>query len=67
MPDGHRKYVVDEDIEASEEWGKGEVTLMEGIPVVSLQDVVRVKQALGREKDFRDIERIRAFLEQKNE
>ena len=66
MPDGHRKYAVDGDIEASEEWGKGEVSLIDGIPVVSLEDVVRVKRALGREKDFRDIERIRAFLEQQS-
>jgi hypothetical protein len=66
MPDGHRKYAVNGDIEASEEWGRGEVSLIDGIPVVSLEDVVRVKRELGRQKDFRDIERIRAFLEQQS-
>ena len=30
MPDGHRKYAVDGDIEASEEWGRGEVSLIDG-------------------------------------
>ena len=33
------------------------------LPVVSLEDVIRLKESLGREKDFRDIARIRAYLE----
>ena len=67
LPDGHKKYAVTEDIEASENWASGNVTLIDGLPVVSLEDVIRLKESLGREKDFRDIARIRAYLDSKKQ
>ncbi len=67
LPDGHKKYAVTEDIEASENWASGTVTLIDGLPVVSLEDVIRLKESLGREKDFRDIARIRAYLDSKKQ
>ena len=62
LEDGHRKYAVTEDIEASENWAPGTVTLMEGLPVVSLEDVLRLKESLDRPKDQRDIARIKEHL-----
>lgn len=67
LPDGHKKYAVTEDIEASENWASGTVTLIDGLPVVSLEDVIRLKESLGREKDIRDIARIRAYLDSKKQ
>ena len=66
LPDGHKKYAVTEDIEASENWAPGTVTRIDGLPVVSLEDVIRLKESLGREKDRRDIARIRAYLQEKD-
>lgn len=67
LEDGHRKYAVTEDIEASENWAPGTVTLIEGLPVVSLEDVLRLKEHLGRDKDLRDIRRIREHLQNKTQ
>ncbi len=62
LEDGHRKYAVTEDVEASENWARGTVTLIEGLPVVSPEDVLALKRSLNREKDQRDIARIEEFL-----
>lgn len=65
LADGARKYAVTEDIEASENWAKGTVTLMDGLPVVSLEDVLALKRCLNREKDQKDIARIEEHLKNK--
>ena len=36
---------------------------MEGYQVVSLQGLIAMKQELSREKDLKDIEMVRAFME----
>ena len=58
MPDGTRKIVVAEDVEIFENWLEDKVEKFEGVPVISIQGLIEMKRALGREKDFRDIQLI---------
>ena len=58
MPDGTRKIVVAEDVEIFENWLEDKVERFEGVPVISIQGLIEMKRALGREKDFRDIQLI---------
>lgn len=58
MPDGTRKIVVAEDVEIFENWLEDRVERFEGVPVISIQGLIEMKRALGREKDFRDIQLI---------
>ena len=58
MPDGTRKIVVEEDVEIFENWLENKVERFEGVPVISIQGLIEMKRALGREKDFRDIQLI---------
>ena len=58
MPDGTRKIVVAEDVEIFEKWLEDKVERFEGVPVISIQGLIEMKRALGREKDFRDIQLI---------
>ncbi len=37
--------------------------IINGVPFMSLKDLLILKQALGREKDFKDIESINKYLE----
>ena len=62
LPDGRKKFVIGGDVEVSENWERGTVTVIDGVPVVSLKDVIRCKKRLGREKDLIDIERIEKHL-----
>ena len=59
MPDGTRKIVVAEDVEIFENWLEDKIERFEGVPVISIQGLIEMKRALGREKDFRDIQLIR--------
>lgn len=58
MPDGTRKIVVAEDVEIFENWLEDRVERFEGVPVISIQELIEMKRALGREKDFGDIQLI---------
>ena len=58
MPDGTRKIVVAEDVEIFENWLEDKVERFEGVPVISIQGLIEMKRALGREKDFRDTQLI---------
>lgn len=58
MPDGTRKIVVAEDVEIFENWLEDKIERFEGVPVISIQGLIEMKRALGREKDFRDIQLI---------
>ena len=58
MPDGTRKIVVAEDVEIFENWLEDKVERFEGVPVIFIQGLIEMKRALGREKDFRDIQLI---------
>lgn len=52
--DGTRKIVY-EDVEIFENWIEGEVEMISGAPVVSVDGLVKMKKKLGREKDIADI------------
>ena len=58
LADGTRKIVVAEDVEIFENWLEDRVERFEGVPVISIQGLIWMKRALGREKDFRDIQLI---------
>ena len=53
--DGTRKIVYSEDIEIFENWIEGNVEIINGIPVVSVDGLIQMKKKLGRNKDLADI------------
>ena len=55
LSDGRRFFHVGPDIEVFENWLDGEVVLLEGVPLVSIDGLIAMKRRLGREKDLRDI------------
>ena len=63
--EGRRRFHLPGCIDLSENWAEGTVTMMDGVPVVSLEDVLALKRALGREKDQADIAAIQR-LQQEN-
>ena len=62
MPDDTRRISYAPDIEIFEDWLYDGVTEVEGIPVITLTGLIEMKKALGREKDWRDICLIEAYL-----
>ena len=63
MANGKRWFKVGSDIELFEDWLYDTITLVDGIPVISIQGLIDMKRSLGREKDVRDIELIGKYLE----
>ena len=61
-PEGRRVFRPAAQLEIFEGWFEDKTASLEGIPVVTLPGLLEMKLALGREKDLRDAERIRAFL-----
>jgi hypothetical protein len=59
-----RKVVFSDDVEIFEDWHTGVITMVEGVPVASLESIIVMKQQLGREKDLADITKIEARLSQ---
>ncbi|MBE6962594.1 MAG: hypothetical protein E7445_09125 [Ruminococcaceae bacterium] len=59
---GRRRFHLADSIDISENWAEGTVAVMDGIPVVSLEDVLTLKRQLGREKDQADIAAIEKAL-----
>lgn len=62
LQDGSRKIAFSGRIELFENWLEGGIVLLEGLPVVSLEGLLRMKEALGREKDLEDIRLIKEQL-----
>ena len=62
LADGGRRFEIDGVIEIYDEWRFEVVERMDGIPVISIDDLIRMKQTLGREKDQRDLALIREYL-----
>ena len=60
--DGRRRFHLPGKIDLSENWAHGSVTMMDGIPVVSLEDVLALKRSLNREKDQADIAAMERIL-----
>ena len=59
MEDGNRWFKLSKDVEAFENWLYDAVVSVEGVPVISIPGLLAMKQALGREKDLRDVRLIR--------
>ena len=59
-----RKVIFSEDVEIFEDWHRGDITMIEEVPVASLESVIVMKKQLGREKDLADIAKIEAHLTQ---
>ena len=64
LEDGTRKIAYSEDIEIFENWIEGTVETVSGVPVVSIDGLIKMKRALGREKDLKDIALIERALQQ---
>lgn len=60
---GNRSFTYGNDIEIFENWKCGTIEQIDGVPVVSIDGLIEMKQELGREKDLRDIALIKAFCE----
>ena len=61
MENGKRWFKYGEHIELFEGWLRDTVETVNGFSVISLKGLIEMKQELGRDKDKRDIERIKAF------
>ena len=59
---GKRWFKVGSDIELFEDWLYDTITLVDGIPVISIQGLIDMKRGLGREKDAREVELIEKYL-----
>lgn len=59
--DGNRCFRYGEHIEIFENWLYDSVEEAEGVPVVSLEGLYRMKKELGRPKDRKDLRLIKAF------
>ena len=62
LRDGSRKIVFSSAIEIFENWIEDQVILLEGLPVVSMDGLIRMKEKLGRKKDLEDIFLIKEHL-----
>lgn len=65
LRDGSRRIVFSEVIELFENWLEDQVVSFEGLPVVSLDGMIKMKEQLGREKDLKDIQLIQAYRERR--
>ena len=63
FPDGGIKICYNEYIEVYENWSRGDVVVIDSLPVLSLESIIKIKEKLGREKDFKDINLIREYIE----
>lgn len=63
LHDGSRRIVFSQTVELFENWVEDQVVLFEGLPVVSLDGLIRMKERLGREKDLKDIQLINEYRE----
>lgn len=61
--DGRRRFHLPGEVDVSEDFGRGPVRLLEGIPVVSPAGVLDLKRFLNREKDQADIRRLEVYLQ----
>ena len=63
--DGSRRFHLGQDIELFENWLFDQVQMLDGVPVISLKDLLEMKRQLGREKDWKDIRLIEDSLARK--
>ena len=62
LHDGSRRIIFSGTIELFENWIEDQVILLEGLPVVSMDGIIMMKEKLGREKDRNDIRLIKEHL-----
>ena len=62
-PNGNRWFKIDPELEVFENWLYDTVSLLDGIPVISIPGLILMKQSLGRDKDLRDLELIREYTD----
>lgn len=73
LKDGSRHILFNENIEIFENWGEGGTVYVDGIPIVSIDNLIDMKYQLGRDKDLKDIDLIKekygnqTFWRQNNE
>ena len=58
---GNRWFKFDNTIEVFENWLNDTVTVVDGIPVITVQGLIEMKQELGRRKDLEDIKLIQDY------
>ena len=61
-PDGTRSFRIGTDIEVFENWLYDSVEQVDGIPVISIPGLIKMKQTIGREKDERDLRLIDEYI-----
>lgn len=61
LGDGSRRIVFSKTIEIFENWVEDKVILFDGLPIVSIDGMIKMKEKLGREKDLEDILLITEF------
>lgn len=61
-PDGNRWFRFGEHIEIFENWLVDGVTTVGDLQVITPEGLIAMKERLGREKDIRDVKRIREAL-----
>ena len=62
LRDGSRRVVFSNALELFENWIEDQVVLFEGLPIVSMNGMIKMKENLGREKDWNDIILIKEHL-----
>lgn len=53
---------ISEHIEFIKNWHADDILIINNLPVVSLHSLIKQKEILGRDKDFKDIELIKNFI-----
>ena len=59
---GKRRIELAEDFEVYEEHSLPDLVLIDGIPAMTLDEVIAMKKRMAREKDLRDLELIEKYL-----
>ena len=62
LSDGRGKIEIGNEIEMYETDTLGSFVLIDGLPVLTLAEILKAKSAKGREKDLRDIELIEKYI-----
>ena len=62
MENGKRWFKYGEHIELFEGWLRDAIGTVDSFHIISINGLIEMKQELGRDKDKRDIELIKAFL-----
>ena len=64
--DGSRSLELNEVVEVFENWNVDGIDMLDGIPTADIPSIIKHKQELGREKDRKDLEQIKTFLNKSN-